>query len=115
MGVEKNDDRGGKALELVPVNRPITIQDLMTQTSGIVYGFIGEGMVQRLYEKAKIYDGDFDNAEFADASRGFRWRHSRVRCGTTATPPTFSDASSRSYRENRFSISSRTVCSARSA
>ena len=65
VGVEKNDN-GAKVLELVPVNRPITILDLMRHTSGIVYGFYGDGMVRHLYDKAKIYDGDFDNAEFAE-------------------------------------------------
>jgi CubicO group peptidase (beta-lactamase class C family) len=66
VGVEKKNDSGDKVLELVPVNRPITIQDLMTHTSGIVYGFYGDGMVRRLYDKARLYDGDFDNAEFAE-------------------------------------------------
>jgi CubicO group peptidase (beta-lactamase class C family) len=66
VGVEKKDDNGEKVLELVPVNRPITILDLMRHTSGIVYGFYGDGMVRHLYDKAKIYDGDFDNAEFAE-------------------------------------------------
>src|ERR1700679_1094164 len=66
VGVEKNDDHGEKVLELVPLKRPITIFDLMTHTSGIVYGFYGDGMVRHLYDKAKIYDGDFDNAEFAE-------------------------------------------------
>jgi CubicO group peptidase (beta-lactamase class C family) len=66
VGVEKKNDSGDKVLELVPVNRPITIQDLMTHTSGIVYGFYGDGMVRRLYDKARLHDGDFDNAEFAE-------------------------------------------------
>jgi CubicO group peptidase (beta-lactamase class C family) len=66
VGVERKDDSGEKVLELVPVSRPITILDLLTHTSGIVYGFYGDGMVRRLYDKAKIYDGDFDNAEFAE-------------------------------------------------
>jgi CubicO group peptidase (beta-lactamase class C family) len=66
VGVEKKADNGEKVLELVPAARPITIQDLMTQTSGIVYGFYGDGMVRGLYRDAKIYDGDFDNAEFAE-------------------------------------------------
>ena len=34
VGVEKKADNGEKVLDLVPLNRPITIQDLMTQTSG---------------------------------------------------------------------------------
>jgi CubicO group peptidase (beta-lactamase class C family) len=66
VGVEKHDDHGEKVLELVPLKRPITIFDLMTHTSGIVYGFYGDGMVRHRYEEAKIYDGDFDNAEFAE-------------------------------------------------
>jgi CubicO group peptidase (beta-lactamase class C family) len=66
VGVEKKSDDGEKVLELVPVNRPITIQDLMTQTSGITYGFYGDSMVRKAYGNARIYDGDFDNAEFAE-------------------------------------------------
>jgi CubicO group peptidase (beta-lactamase class C family) len=66
VGVEKKADNGEKVLELVPVNRPITVKDLMTQTSGITYGFYGDSMVRHAYANAKIYDGDFDNAEFAE-------------------------------------------------
>jgi CubicO group peptidase (beta-lactamase class C family) len=66
VGVEKKAENGEKVLELVPVNRPITILDLMTHTSGITYGFYGDSMVRRAYGNAKIYDGDFDNAEFAE-------------------------------------------------
>ena len=66
VGVQKKAENGEQVLELVPVNRPITIQDLMTHTSGIVYGFYGDGMVRHLYSAARIYDGDFDNAEFAE-------------------------------------------------
>jgi CubicO group peptidase (beta-lactamase class C family) len=66
VGVEKKADNGEKVLDLVPLNRPITVQDLMTQTSGIVYGFYGDSMVRKAYASARIYDGDFDNAEFAE-------------------------------------------------
>ncbi len=66
VGVEKKADNGEKALELVPLKRPITIKDLMTQTSGITYGFYGDSMVRKAYLNAKIYDGDFTNAEFAE-------------------------------------------------
>ena len=66
VGVEKKADNGEKALELVPLKRPMTILDLMTQTSGITYGFYGDSMVRRAYGNARIYDGDFDNAEFAE-------------------------------------------------
>ena len=66
VGVERKAANGDKTLDLVPANRPITIVDLMTHTSGITYGFYGESMVRQLYRDAKIYDGDFDNAEFAE-------------------------------------------------
>lgn len=66
VGVEKTADNGEKALELVPLKRPITIRDLMTQTSGITYGFYGDSMVRKAYANADIYDGDFTNAEFAE-------------------------------------------------
>jgi CubicO group peptidase (beta-lactamase class C family) len=66
VGVETKADNGDKVLDLVPPKRPITIQDLMTQTSGITYGFYGDSMVRKAYANARIYDGDFDNAEFAE-------------------------------------------------
>ena len=66
VGVEKKADNGEQTLELVPVKRPMTILDLMTQTSGITYGFYGSSMVRKAYGNARIYDGDFDNAEFAE-------------------------------------------------
>jgi CubicO group peptidase (beta-lactamase class C family) len=65
VGVETKGE-GGTTLELVPAKRPITIQDLMRHTSGLTYGFYGEGMVKKAYVDAKLFDGDFDNAEFAE-------------------------------------------------
>jgi CubicO group peptidase (beta-lactamase class C family) len=64
VGVEKKDDPGQPVLDLVPPWRPINIEDLLLQTSGITYGFYGEGLVKASY--AGIYLGDFDNAEFAE-------------------------------------------------
>jgi CubicO group peptidase (beta-lactamase class C family) len=66
VGVEQKAEDGTKTLELVPPNRPLTILDLMRQTSGITYGFYGDSLVRKAYANAKIYDGDFDNAEFAE-------------------------------------------------
>ena len=66
VGVEKKADNGENVLALEPLQRPLTILDLMTQTSGITYGFYGDNMVRKAYANAKIYDGDFNNAEFAE-------------------------------------------------
>src|ERR1700712_3916554 len=64
VGVERKDDTGRPVLDLVPPSRPITIEDLLLHTSGITYGFYGEGLVKKYY--SDIYLGDFDNAEFAE-------------------------------------------------
>jgi CubicO group peptidase (beta-lactamase class C family) len=64
VGVERKDESGRPVLDLVPLRRPITIEDLLLQTSGITYGFYGEGLVKAAY--AGIYLGDFDNAGFAE-------------------------------------------------
>src|SRR5258705_13403760 len=64
VGVERKDDTGKPVLDLVPLRRPITIEDLLLHTSGITYGFYGEGLVKAAY--AGIYLGDFDNAGFAE-------------------------------------------------
>src|SRR4030081_970696 len=66
VGVEKKAEDGTKTLELVPLNRPITILDLMRHTSGITYGFYGDSLVRKAYAAANIYAGDFDLAEFAE-------------------------------------------------
>ncbi|MGH6710085.1 MAG: serine hydrolase domain-containing protein [Bradyrhizobium sp.] len=66
VGVERKGEDGKVALDLVPVRRPISIQDLMRHTSGLTYGFFGEGAVKKLYVEANMFDGDVDNAQFAD-------------------------------------------------
>jgi CubicO group peptidase (beta-lactamase class C family) len=64
VGVEKKGEQGRPVLELVPPRRPLTIEDLLLHTSGITYGFYGEGLVKAAY--VDIYFGDFDNAQFAE-------------------------------------------------
>src|SRR6202035_1871214 len=64
VGVEKPDQSGKPALELEPLDRPITIEDLLRHTSGLTYGFYGDAPVRRLYAKSGLFDGDFDNAQF---------------------------------------------------
>jgi CubicO group peptidase (beta-lactamase class C family) len=64
VGVERKDESGKQALDLVPSRRPINVEDLLLHTSGITYGFYGDGLVKATY--AGIYLGDIDNAEFAE-------------------------------------------------
>jgi CubicO group peptidase (beta-lactamase class C family) len=66
VGVEKGGESETKSLELVPPARPVTVRDLLLHTSGITYGFYGNSLVRTAYGKADIYDGDFNNKEFAD-------------------------------------------------
>jgi CubicO group peptidase (beta-lactamase class C family) len=65
VGVEKPDGSGKPSLELQPVKRPITIEDLLRHTSGLTYGFYGDSAVRKLYANSDLFEGDFDNADFA--------------------------------------------------
>ena len=62
VGVETSG--ASPVLVLEPLNRPITIEDLLRHTSGLTYGFYGDSVVRRLYAQAGLFDGDADNAEF---------------------------------------------------
>jgi CubicO group peptidase (beta-lactamase class C family) len=66
VGVEKKGDNGEVTLDLVPPRRPMTIQDLLRHTSGLTYGFFGEGAVKKAYVDSKLFSEDADNAGFAD-------------------------------------------------
>ena len=64
VGVERKNESGKPALDMVPQRRPINVEDLLLHISGITYGFYGEGLVKAAY--GGIYLGDFDNAGFAE-------------------------------------------------
>jgi CubicO group peptidase (beta-lactamase class C family) len=66
VGVESRTKDGKPVLDLVPANRPVTIRDLLRHTSGISYEYIGGEWVMKIYSEAHIFDGAFDNKEFAD-------------------------------------------------
>ena len=66
VGVESKGEDGKPKLELVAAQKPITIQDLLRHSSGITYGFFGDLLVKKAYIDANVYDGDYDNAEFAE-------------------------------------------------
>ena len=64
VGVENN----GK-LDLVPVKRQMTVQDLLRHTSGLTYDHTGNGPVQQLYQQSRLRSRKITNAEHADHDR----------------------------------------------
>jgi len=80
VGVENN----GK-LDLVPLVRPITIQDLLRHTSGLTNDTASDGPVQRMYQQSRIRDRSISNAEHASIVAGMplvcqpgaEWNYSR--------------------------------------
>ena len=80
VGVENN----GK-LELVPLARPITLQDLLRHTSGITYDHTGNSLVQQLYQQSRLRSRKISNAEHAaliaslplQSQPGAEWNYSR--------------------------------------
>lgn len=65
VGVEKTDASGAKTLELVPVRRQMTVQDLLRHTSGLTYGFFGDSLVKKAYVDANV-TADATSAEFVE-------------------------------------------------
>jgi CubicO group peptidase (beta-lactamase class C family) len=80
VGVENH----GK-LELVDVQRPMTVQDLLRHTSGITYDHTGNGLVQQLYKESRLRSRKITNAEHAAmvaelpliCQPGAEWNYSR--------------------------------------
>ncbi len=66
VAVETREENGKPVLRLEPAARPITIEDLLRHTSGLTYGFYGDSPVRKLYANSDMFDGDFDNAFFAE-------------------------------------------------
>ncbi|EHR04361.1 serine hydrolase domain-containing protein [Bradyrhizobium sp. WSM471] len=64
VGVERKAEDGKVALVLEPVNRPVTIKDLMRHTSGLPYGYQGGGAVRELYADANLFNSELTNADF---------------------------------------------------
>jgi CubicO group peptidase (beta-lactamase class C family) len=77
-------DNNGR-LDLVPLARPITIQDLLRHTSGIAYEHTGNGLVQQMYQQSKVRSRKISNAEHAAlvaslpliCQPGVEWNYSR--------------------------------------
>jgi CubicO group peptidase (beta-lactamase class C family) len=80
VGVENN----GK-LDLVPLKRQMTVQDLLRHTSGITYDHTGNGLVQQLYQQSRLRSRKISNAEHAAlvasmplmCQPGAEWNYSR--------------------------------------
>ncbi len=80
VGVETD----GK-LDLVPLARAMTIQDLLRHTSGITYDHTGNGLVQQLYQQSRLRSRKITNAEHAamvaglplKCQPGAEWNYSR--------------------------------------
>jgi CubicO group peptidase (beta-lactamase class C family) len=80
VGVENH----GK-LELVDVQRPMTVQDLLRHTSGITYDHTGNSLVQQLYKESRLRSRKITNAEHAAmvaelpliCQPGAEWNYSR--------------------------------------
>ena len=57
VGVEKPDTNTGKAeLVLEPQKRPMTVQDLMRHTAGLVYGQFGDAWIHKEYRAQNMMD-----------------------------------------------------------
>lgn len=57
-------------IQLLPVERPATVQDLLRHTAGLTYEFLGLSHVQRLYDQADIGARHRSNAQFCDLLAG---------------------------------------------
>ena len=57
----------GDKLDLAPLKRPITVQDLMRHTSGLTYGFTGASPVQKLVKSANVRDANRTLGESVEA------------------------------------------------
>ena len=66
VGVASETPDGNPVLKLVPPVRPVTVEDLLRQTSGITYDYIGGELIEEAYRDAHIFAGHFDNKEFAE-------------------------------------------------
>src|SRR4051812_6843982 len=64
VGVSSLAADGTPVLKLVPLNRPVTIEDLLRHTSGITYDYIGGKLIDKAYRDSGLFDGYFDNTVF---------------------------------------------------
>ncbi len=83
VGHEKTGADGRHTLHLSDPDRPMTVQDLLRHTSGLIYGGRGTSLVNQAYIGAKIGDRSITNEEFVTRlsalplrfSPGARWEY----------------------------------------
>jgi CubicO group peptidase (beta-lactamase class C family) len=66
VGVSPQTPDDKQVLKLVPLDRPVTVMDLLRHTSGITYDYIGGKLIMQAYSESGLFDGKFDNRVFAD-------------------------------------------------
>jgi CubicO group peptidase (beta-lactamase class C family) len=66
VGLRKTGEDGKPVLELVPVHRPMTIQDLLRHTSGIAYSYSGQVEVDERDAPERLEATRLSNEEFAE-------------------------------------------------
>jgi CubicO group peptidase (beta-lactamase class C family) len=84
VGTEVTGPDGRPKLLLSDPARPMTVQDLMRHTAGLVYGARGTGLVYQAYQKAKVGDRGDTNQQFVtklskmplNFNPGDRWEYS---------------------------------------
>ena len=96
VGVEKRDASTGKIeLVLEPQKRPMTVQDLMRHTAGLVYGQFGDGLIHKTYRAANVADRNQSLEEMVTSCPSCLLGISPARSGSTAWRQTSSDVLSR--------------------
>jgi CubicO group peptidase (beta-lactamase class C family) len=64
VGVESSGVGGRPALNLIPAQQPITLQDLLRHTSGFTYGIFGDSLVKTAYRELGIAGPHGSSEEF---------------------------------------------------
>ena len=80
---DETEDAATEAVELVDLERPVTIRDLMTHTSGLTYHFGDFGVVERMYRETRLFS-ELPLMEYVEQiarmplafQPGTRWRYS---------------------------------------
>jgi CubicO group peptidase (beta-lactamase class C family) len=66
VATQRSDADGKPYLDFAPALHPVTVLDLLRQSSGISSAFTNLGLITGRYIDADLFAGDFDNRDFAD-------------------------------------------------